>query len=223
MIENLSLREKPFVIGITGGSGSGKTTVLRELARGFGPGDLSVMSMDNYYKSREEQEYDDQGVQNFDIFSSIDTEAFYQDILVLINGKPVSITEYGFNNHHHQPNIIRIEPAPVLILEGIFLFHMSQLDPIIDLKIFVEAKDAIKIIRRITRDKNERNYPVDDVLYRYAAHVVPAYEQYIAPYKERADIIINNNDKTGSIIKVIRSFLHWEVQQKGKRSNVKNG
>lgn len=223
MTENGSLREKPFVIGITGGSGSGKTTVLRELARGFGPGDLSVMSMDNYYKSREEQEYDDQGVQNFDLFSSIDTEAFYQDILILIQGQSVSIIEYGFNNHNHQPNIIRIDPAPVLILEGIFLFHMAQLDPIIDLKIFVEAKDAIKIIRRIKRDKNERNYPVDDVLYRYAAHVVPAYEQYIAPYKEKADIIINNNDKTGSIIKVIRSFLHWEVQQKGKRSKVKNG
>ena len=181
---------EPYVIGITGGSGSGKTSILQRLSEGFEPNELSILLMDNYYKDRDEQEYDENGVQNFDLFSSIDTDSFLSDILEVKSGKTIIREEYGFNNYNFVAKELTILPAPIIIIEGIFLFHIDDLIPHLDLKIFVEAKDAVKIIRRIKRDRLERNYPLDDVLYRYESHVLPAYEKFIAPYKDIADIVL---------------------------------
>ena len=165
---------EPYVIGITGGSGSGKTSILQRLSEGFEPNELSILLMDNYYKDRDEQEYDENGVQNFDLFSSIDTDSFLSDILEVKSGKTIIREEYGFNNYNFVAKELTILPAPIIIIEGIFLFHIDDLIPHLDLKIFVEAKDAVKIIRRIKRDRLERNYPLDDVLYRYESNVLPA-------------------------------------------------
>ena len=202
---------KPYVIGITGGSGSGKTSILHRISEGFEPNELSILLMDNYYKDRDQQEYDENGVQNFDLFSSIDTEAYLSDILEVISGKTLVRKEYGFNNFNYAGKELTITPAPILIVEGIFLFHIEKLMPHLDLKIFVDAKDAIKIIRRIKRDRLERNYPLDDVLYRYESHVLPAYEQFIEPYKNMADMIINNNGDPAAIIYILRTFIRSRI------------
>lgn len=91
--------------------------------------------------------------------------------------------------------------------------HMKDLKSLLDLKVFVEAKDALKIIRRIKRDQSERNYPLDDVLYRYESHVLPSYEKYILPYKNDVDIIINNNDDTSAILNILRNHFDLVIEQ----------
>lgn len=201
---------KTYIIGITGGSGSGKTTLLKHIAALFSSEQICIVSQDDYYRPREEQKIDKKGIKNFDLPFSIDNEGFAKDIQQLIEGKIVTRQEYVFNNSDATPEIRTFRPAPVIIVEGLFIFHFEEIKKIIDLKIFVHAPDHLKIIRRIKRDRIERNYPLDDVLYRYEHHVQPSYKKYIEPYLEEADIIINNNE-TESLnkgLKVIKGFLN---------------
>lgn len=184
-----------YIIGITGGSGSGKTTLLKYIAEMFSREQICIISQDDYYRPREEQKIDEKGIKNFDLPYSIDNEAFAKDIQRLIKGETVTRQEYVFNNAESVPEIRTFRPAPVLIVEGLFIFHFEEIKKLIDLKIFVHAPDHLKIIRRIRRDRIERNYPLDDVLYRYEHHVQPSYKKYIEPYLEQADIIINNHNE----------------------------
>jgi len=202
---------KPFIIGITGGSGSGKTTFIRQLRNHFTPEELCILSQDDYYKPRDVQRRDDQGVYNFDRPKSIDKKAFIEDIRCLMEGRPVERLEYTFNNQDAKPHTLVFQPAPVLIVEGIFVFHFKKIREMLDLKVFLHAKENLKVIRRIKRDKEERNYPLEDVLYRYQYHVLPTFEKYIQPYMDEADIIINNNrhfDKSLNVmVGYIRDYL----------------
>ncbi|HMY83746.1 MAG: deoxynucleoside kinase [Saprospiraceae bacterium] len=200
---------KPYIVGITGGSGSGKTTFLKSLSEGYSAEEVCILSMDNYYKPRTQQVYDENGVQNFDLVESIDTQAFFNDIIRLVSGETIVQEEYTFNNSLADVEMITIKPAPVMILEGLFIMHMKDLRSLLDLKIYIEAKDALKIIRRIKRDQSERNYPLEDVLYRYESHVLPSYEKYIFPYKNDVDIIINNNGNTDAVLNILRN--HFDV------------
>jgi uridine kinase len=102
---------------------------------------------------------------------------------------------------------LTFEPAPIIIVEGLFVFHFAEIAESMDMKVYVHAKDNLKVIRRIRRDQVERNYPLDDVLYRYQHHVLPAFEQYIAPYKEDADLVINNNHSFDRAFQVLSGFL----------------
>ena len=186
---------KPYIIGITGGSGSGKTTLIKHLSGLYSDEQICIISQDDYYRPRHEQKTDKQGVQNFDLPFSIDDEAFAKDIQRLLAGEIVTREEYVFNNADATPAIHTFRPAPIIIVEGLFIFHFENIKKLIDLKIFVHAPDHLKIIRRIKRDRIERNYPLDDVLYRYENHVQPAYKKYIEPYLEVADLVINNIDE----------------------------
>ncbi|MGB3545978.1 MAG: uridine kinase, partial [Saprospiraceae bacterium] len=184
---------KPFLIGITGGSGSGKTSFIDQLRRGFHEDDVCVISQDDYYRPREEQAADAQGIINFDRPRSIHKGEFTRDVQALLAGKTVTRREYTFNNELATPALLTFRPAPVIIVEGLFVFHFKKMRKLLDLKVYLHAKENLKIIRRIKRDQIERNYPLEDVLYRYENHVLPAFESYIKPYTEEADLIINNN------------------------------
>ena len=183
--------QKPFIIGISGGSGSGKTTFVKELANSFSPEQVCILSQDNYYKPREEQVIDKTGEKNLP--ESFKEEEYHQDVLRLLNGEDVVLKEYVYNNPLAEPKNVTYKPAPVVIIEGIFVFHFADVSRLMDLKIFIDADEHIKLIRRIQRDKIERNYPLEDVLYRYQHHVFPSYQKFILPYKSECDIVINNN------------------------------
>lgn len=183
----------PYTIGITGGSGSGKTFFLRNLASRFGEHELCLISQDHYYHPRETQKTDERGVKNFDLPESIDHKQFHNDILVLKRGEILRKKEYTFNNPNIVPKDLEFKPAPVIIIEGLFVQYFPDIEKELDLKIFIEAKDYLKLSRRIRRDNEERGYDLDDVLYRYQHHVMPIYETLINPLKHRADIIIPNN------------------------------
>ena len=204
---------KPLIIGITGGSGSGKTTFIRQLKEQFSKEELCVISQDDYYRPREQQSTDDQGVTNFDLPGSIDKKSFIKDVKKLMKGKKVIRQEYTFNNDAIEPKMLTFQPAPIVIVEGLFVFYFKKMRKLLDLKVFLHAKENLKVIRRIKRDRVERNYPLEDVLYRYENHVLPTFERYIKPYMEDADIIINNNQHFQMALQVVTGFITHYLQE----------
>ncbi|HEY9008510.1 uridine kinase family protein [Ohtaekwangia sp.] len=183
-----------YTIGITGGSGSGKTYFLKNLSQRFKPDEICLISQDHYYKPRDLQMTDEKGIQNFDLPDSIEREKLYHDILRLKNGETLQKAEYTFNNPQAKASILEFRPAPLLIIEGLFVQYFPEIERELDLKIFIEAKDHLKLSRRIRRDNEERGYDLDDVLYRYQYHVMPIYETLIKPLQHQADIVIPNNN-----------------------------
>ncbi len=203
---------KPFIIGVTGGSGSGKTTILRKIQEQFGPDKVCIISQDDYYRPREEQETDAEGYQNFDLPGSIDKKSFYRDLEKLSNGETVQRLEYVFNNKDAAPNMLTFAPAPVVVVEGLFVLHYRKIRRLLNLKVFVHAKENLKVIRRIKRDRIERGYPLEDVLHRYEHHVLPSFEKYVLPYMEVADIVVNNNETFDNGLSVLLGFIQSKTQ-----------
>ena len=212
----MSSNARPLLIGITGGSGSGKTSFIHRLSADFPTDALCVISQDEYYLPEAEQQLDENGIHNFDLPTAIDELAFQKDLEALQSGQSIQREEYTFNNEKREPKIIDYHPAPIIIVEGLFVFHFKAIRALMDLKLFIHAKDSLKIIRRIKRDRVERNYPLEDVLYRYEHHVLPSFAQYVLPYKELADMIINNNDNFDGGYKVIKGFLRDYLVKAGK-------
>lgn len=202
---------QPYLIGITGGSGSGKTSFIRRLRAAFTEEELCIISQDDYYYPREKQKIDKQGITNYDLPRSIEKKAFARDIKRLMKGEIIERKEYTFNNALATPKMLTFRPAPIILVEGIFVFHFKKIRKLLDLKVFLHAKENLKVIRRIKRDKVERNYPLEDVLYRYEHHVLPTFEKYILPYKDEADIVINNNEDFEKGLEVLMSFLKWRL------------
>ncbi|HRO09333.1 MAG TPA: uridine kinase [Saprospiraceae bacterium] len=190
----MSLKDaNTFIIGISGGSGSGKTSFIRDIKAHFSPEEICFLSQDDYYRPREQQREDENGIKNFDLPESINMDEYFLDLIKLTNGIAVEREEYTFNNNLKELKTIQLKPAPVIVVEGLFVFNEPRLFEMTDLRIIIHATDTQKIIRRIKRDRVERNYPLEDVLYRYENHVLPAFEAYIHPFLNKVDLIINNN------------------------------
>jgi uridine kinase len=205
--------QKPFTIGITGGSGSGKTYFIKNLASRFSEDQLCLISQDHYYKSRDLQITDDNGVKNFDLPTAIERERFHRDIVKLKSGETLTIPEYTFNNPSAVPGVITFKPAPILIIEGLFVQYFEEIASELDFKIFIEAKDYIKLSRRIIRDNDERGYDINDVLYRYQHHVMPIYETIIKPLKHKSDLIVPNNNNFEKALDLLALSLHAKLNQ----------
>lgn len=184
---------KPYLVGIVGGSASGKTSFLRDLLKRLPDKACAVVSQDNYYRPIDEQERDATGQHNFDLPTSIQRERFHHDLCRLLRGETITLTEYTFNHRDKVGRLITIEPAPVLLLEGLFLFHYEEIRELIDLRVFVEAKEQVCKRRRLERDFLERGYPAEHVEYQWVQHVLPAYQQYVLPYREEAHLIVTNH------------------------------
>jgi len=204
---------KPYIIGITGGSGSGKTLFLKELLESFEPTEITCISQDDYYLPREHQLVDKNGEFNFDRPESIDFEHFASDLKELSEGRSVTKQEYTFNNPEAKPKVIIRKPAKVILVEGIFIFHYAKVNALIDLKIFIEAREHVKLKRRLKRDREERGYDADDVLYKYENHIMPSYQKYIEPHKEVADLIIPNNLDFNKALDVVKAFAKVKIQE----------
>jgi len=197
---------KPIIVGITGGSGSGKTLFMNSLMAKLK--DASLLSMDNYYVDISKQRKDDEGIEDFDRLESIDHDKYVQDLKKLIGGESISFKECTFNKDHSEAKTITIESKPVILVEGIFVLHVEEVRKLLDLKLYVEAPNYLMMKRRIIRDANERGYDLNDVLYRYEHHVTPSFKKYIEPSKRWADLVIPNHDNFDVALNVVSTFLN---------------
>lgn len=180
------------ILGITGLSGSGKTFYLEKLKDCFND-KVCLLSFDNYYKPLEEQTTDENGMINFDLPQSLYREKFREDLIHLGQNRPVVFNKYQFQNYDAPPMTEVLEPAPVIIAEGLFLFDIPEIDSLLDLRVFIETDLEISLQRRLNRDLNERGISEELSLYQWHNHVLASYRKHILPHRERCDLIINNN------------------------------
>ena len=203
---------KPYLVGVTGGSASGKTSFLRELRSLFSPEQVCILSQDNYYKPAAEQPKDENGHINYDLPECLDLDAFYEDIKLLKSGKDVKRREYRFQHEDQMGEWLHFKAAPIIIIEGLFIFYRTDIAAHFNLKIFVEAQEHLQLERRLKRDTQERNIPADYVHYQWQNHVMPAFRNYLEPYKTDADIVINNNAHFNNSLKVVEDHFRWKLQ-----------
>ena len=203
-----------MIFGISGSSGSGKSFVVKYLVENLPKDLVSLVYQDNYYKKRDDQKKDTNGKYNFDLPTSFINEDLIADIKALRKGVSISRDEYNFNNPKIISNKIIVNPKPIIILEGLFLFNLPSLSKILDRKIFIDCETNLMIERRIKRDTKIRGYDKYDVLYKYENHVIPAYHKYILPYKKDVDLVIDNNknDLSGAISAL--NYIKKEYDQK---------
>ncbi len=197
--------DKPKVIGITGGSGSGKTYFVKKLTEQLP--NTSVHSMDNYYIDRFDQPKDKNGIENFDTITSINSNKFTNDLKQLINGRSLELKEYVYNSDKSGERLIDVRSASVIFVEGVFALHFEIIRNLLDLKIFIETPEYLMLKRRIKRDAEERGYDLQDVLYRFEHHVMPSFEAYTLPSRKWADIIVPNHSGFSNTLNLISAYL----------------
>ena len=178
-----------LVIGIAGGTGSGKTTITRKIMEKFGR-DVSVIRHDNYYKAHHDMTYEERSKLNYDHPDSLDTWMLADDIKALKEGKEVRCPVYDFTIHDRSNDTELIKPSKVLIVEGILIFADKRLRDEMDIKIYVDTDADVRILRRILRDVKKRGRSLDSVVEQYLNTVKPMHEQFVEPSKKNADIII---------------------------------
>ena len=178
-----------IVIGIAGGTSSGKTTITQEIVKSLGS-HVTVITHDSYYRAHHDLSYDERIKLNYDHPNSYDTEMFVKDLTALREGKTVECPVYDYTIYDRSENTLTVRPAKVIIVEGILIFHSEELRNLMDIKVFVDADADIRILRRITRDVKERGRSLDSVINQYITTVKPMHDAFVEPSKRYADIII---------------------------------
>jgi uridine kinase len=198
-----------MIIGICGGSGSGKTTLLKRLATHFEHVKPTVFSMDNYYLPLEEQFLDANGQVNFDLPSALDEKLLISDLRRLKNGEAIEVKEYHFNAPPGKSVLITLEPSPVIIVEGLFLFHYKEVREMLDFTVFMDVDPKTQLDRRLYRDQETRGYSREAILYQWEHHVIPCFEQFLMPYEDIADFHFkNDNQADQEFDRLLESLSH---------------
>ncbi len=181
--------DKTLVIGIAGGTGSGKTTLVKSLSEHFG-GKVTMLSHDNYYKCRDDLSFEDRCKLNYDEPDAMDTSLMVYHLEQLRRGQAIDCPVYDFTVHNRSQQTIRVEPKQVIIVEGILIFENEHLRNLMDMKIFVDADADVRLCRRIKRDVTKRGRSLESVLEQYETTVKPMHEKYVEPSKKYADVVV---------------------------------
>lgn len=199
------------IIGIAGGTGSGKTTVVKHIARALPPHCVAVVPLDSYYNDTTGLTPEERQAINFDHPDAFDWKLLTEQIRQLKNGEAIEQPTYSYIESNRQKETIHVEPKPVIIIEGIMTLHYKRLRDMMDLKIFVDTDSDVRLIRNIRRDVVERGRTVDMVLDRYEKVLKPMHEQFIEPTKKFADLIIpqGGDNKTG--IHILKTYIEGIV------------
>ena len=178
-----------IVIGIAGGTGSGKTTITRKIVQHFG-GEVSVIYHDNYYKAHHNMSYTERTKLNYDHPDAVDTELLIEDLKKLRRGVAVQCPTYDYTVHDRSDRTVTVKPSKVIVVEGILIFQSIELCKLMDIKIYVDTDADVRILRRIVRDVRDRGRSLESVVNQYLTTVKPMHEQFVEPSKRKADIII---------------------------------
>ena len=199
-----------LVIGIAGGTGSGKSTLMDNLVRRF-EGHVTVLSHDNYYKRRDELTYEERTKINYDEPDALETDLMARHLDLLRQGESIDCPVYDFSQHNRSNKTVRIVPKSVIIVEGILIFTDPKICDLLDLRIFVDTDADERILRRIARDTKERGRSLDSVIDQYLTTVKPMHEEFVEPSKKYADVIIPeggfNSVAVAMLIENIRSII----------------
>lgn len=197
-----------LIIGIAGGTGSGKTTVVNKIVQHLPNDEVCVISQDSYYKSTDNLSYEERTKINFDHPRAIDFDLLIEHLKQLKKGKSINQPVYSFVTHNRTKDVVKTHPRKVIIVEGILIFNSEKLRDLFDIKIFVHADTDERLIRRVRRDISERGRDVDEVLNRYQTTLKPMHQQFIEPTKNFADIIIPNDRHNTVAIDIVRSVIN---------------
>lgn len=197
-----------LIIGIAGGTGCGKTTVVNRLIEELPEGEVVVISQDSYYKDTSHLSFEERVKINFDHPRSIDFELLVQHLKDLKGNKTIEQPVYSFVKHNRTGDSILTKPRKVVIVEGILILTNPEIRDLFDIKIFVHADSDERLIRRLKRDISERGRDIDEVLNRYQTTLKPMHQQFIEPMKEYADIIIPNNKYNNVAIDIVKTIIN---------------
>ena len=201
-----------MVLGVAGGTGSGKTTLTRRLKERFGD-QISVISHDNYYKRQDHLTYDERCRTNYDHPDAFDTDLMVEHLAALKRGETIYCPVYDFSEHNRSDDLLEVKPAPVILVEGILIFASQALCDLMDIKVFVDTDADVRILRRIVRDVKKRGRTLDSVVSQYLTTVKPMHEQFVEPSKRRADLIIPEGGKNPVALEMLIHRLESHLNQ----------
>ena len=194
---------KPLLIGITGGTGSGKSTVSKQILQRLPEQSITTIMQDSYYKNQDHLDFEDRLKVNYDHPFAFETELLIKHLQALLKGESIKVPTYDFESYTRKKETITVKPRNIIILEGILLFDEPRLRDLMDIKIYVDTDADIRIIRRIKRDIRERGRSLESVIHQYVTTVRPAHLQFVEPNKKFADIIIPEGGKNKVAIDII--------------------
>jgi uridine kinase len=206
--------KKPIFIGICGGTGSGKTTIVNKIYSEVPKKSIAIMEHDSYYKDQSSITFEERCKTNYDHPFAFDTDLFVEHIKELKEGKSISKPIYDYGIHNRVTETVTVQPKEIIIVEGLLVFYEERIRDLLDIKIYVDTDADIRILRRIIRDINERARSLDSIINQYMNTVRPAHEQFIEPSKKYADIIVteggNNLVAIDLMVTKIKSLLNIE-------------
>jgi uridine kinase len=201
------MSDGPFVIGVAGGSGSGKTTVVRRIVESLGDEQVTVLDHDRYYRDRNDLRLEERAALNYDHPDSLETDLMVRHLNELRAGNPVDVPVYDFTRHARRSVTETIQPRKALIVEGILIFTDAALRTLLDVKVFVDADDDIRFIRRLTRDVAERGRTMESVIGQYQYTVKPMHLEFVEPSKRYADVIVPQGGHNTVAIEMLLTLI----------------
>ena len=199
-----------MIIGVAGGTGSGKTTLARHIANAFGDR-VAVITHDSYYRAQNDKSIEERALQNYDHPDAFETDLLCRHLEMLANGQAVDVPVYDYTIHNRADTTVRVEPKPVIVLEGILLFSDEELRNKMDLKIFVDTDADERILRRIMRDTAERGRTLESVIKQYLTTVKPMHDAFVEPFKRYADVIVPGGGDNPAALDMIITRIHKQL------------
>ena len=212
----MSTKNDPMIIGVTGGSGSGKTTVSQKILDELHGHSISIIQQDSYYKDQAEKTMEERRAVNYDHPLAFDADLLYEHLKMLKNNQTIEVPVYDYKVSTRSEKVIKQEPTDVIILEGILILDDERIRDMLDIKVYVDTDDDIRIIRRIRRDMEQRARTLDSIINQYLTGVKPMYHQFIEPTKRYADLIVPEGGQNSVAVDLLVTKVRDILSEDGR-------